>query len=392
MAGVITVRFYGGLKQFGSSFELAAQTPAEAIYALTSQIDGLRKYIEAGVFKVRMGNTTVSRDEAETTLARGFEGTLHITPIAKGSKGGFLMTVIGVVLIAVAYVYGGPAGGQAMTAFWSGVMAMGVSLVLSGISQMLTKPPKLMEAAGASKNTTFSNLGNTVGQGKPIPVAYGICYAGSKVVSMGVETRKLTNEQIKELEKQANSSGNPNSNNLNQDDSDRKRSKRLGGLVAPIISALAEKSVNNKVKQLALDDPSLSESERQNRVKKSLGIPVNGSPESRGWEFEVVKTPIQGVAATAPNGERYNTDFNHPSVAAQNYKAEFKVDVDYQIRLKAAESGELRRKLNSLETEIAGITKRLEGEVPSDERHKLTYVRLPSLRQEVDKLKEILGA
>jgi conserved hypothetical protein len=35
------------------------------------------------------------------------------------------------------------------------------------------------------------------------------------------------------------------------------------------------------------------------------------------------KTFVQGVAATAPNGQKYRTDFSDDSVRARNYKAAF---------------------------------------------------------------------
>lgn len=389
---MITVRFYGGLKQFGDRYELAANSPAEALYALTSQIAGLHKYIEAGVFKVRMGKKAVSQDDAEDELRQGFEGTLHITPVARGSgnKGsGGIMAIIGIILIVVASFYGGPAAGAAASQFWSGVMALGVSLVLNGIVTMLSKPPKPMEASGTSKNTAFSNLSNTVGQGKPVPVAYGLCYTGSKVVSMGVETRKLTNEQVKESAK-AGKESDPKSNTLIPSEETRRRFKSTQGLLARQVISSADKSLKDKADRLALDDPGLSEEERQNRVKESLDIPANAQADSRGWEFEVVKVPAEGVAAIAPNGVPYNTDFSHPSVAAQNYKSEPRVDVDQQLRLKAVESSELRRKLADAESEKSEAGKKLQGQLSDDERRNLEK-RLEVLDTEVIRLRKVLG-
>lgn len=387
---MITVRFYGGLKQFGDRYELAANSPAEAIYALTSQIAGLRKYIEAGVFKVRIGKRAVSQDDAESELRQGFEGTLHITPVARGSGkgGGLLMTIIGIVLIAVAYIYGGPAAGSAMGQMWSGVMALGVSLVLNGITMMLSKPPKPMEASGTSKNTAFSNLNNTVGQGKPIPVAYGLCYTGSKVVSMGVETRKLSNEQVSASAKSSKESD-PKSNTLVPSEEIRRRFKSTQGLLAQKVIQSADKSLKDKADRLALDEPGLSESERQNRVRESLDIPANARADSRGWEFDVVKVPVGGVAAIAPNGVPYNTDFNHPSVAAQNYKSEFRVELDRQLHLKAAELGEIRRKLADAESEQNETDKKLQGQLSDDERRNLEK-RLEVLDTEIVKLRKVL--
>lgn len=38
------------------------------------------------------------------------------------------------------------------------------------------------------------------------------------------------------------------------------------------------------------------------------------------------KTFVTGVAATAPNGQKYNTDFENDSVRAMNYEAVYTVD------------------------------------------------------------------
>lgn len=392
---MITVRFYGGLKQFGDRFELAANSPAEAIYALTSQIAGLRKYIEAGVFKVRMGSRAVAQEAAETELRQGFEGTLHITPVARGSgkSGGIIKIIVGIILLVVSYYTGGSTASAAMAMFSQAALSLGMALIVSGVSDIMAKPPQPMDASGASKNTAFSNLGNTVGQGKPVPVAYGLCYTGSKVVSMGVETRKLSNEQIKELSK-ASDEDNPKYNDLIRSEAKRKadRVRRkfiIGKRLANEVLETAEMEIAKRAEKKVLDDPSLSELQRRNLIKKSLGIPANGTPDSRGWEFEVVKTPLEGVAAIAPNGVPYNTDFNHPSVAAQNYKSEFRVDIDYQLRVKEIESGEVRRKLAAAESEQSETGKKLQGQLSDDERRNLEK-RLEVLDTEVIQLRKIL--
>ena len=120
-------------------------------------------------------------------------------------------------------------------------------MVAGGVAQMLTKQPKL-NAGGKgveeSKNSAFSNLANTAAQGRPVPLAYGLCYCGSRVVSQGVQSRRIE----------------------------------------PSSTAASSGAVLN------------------------LGLS---------------KTFVQGVAATAPNGQKYRTDFSDDSVRARNYKAAF---------------------------------------------------------------------
>ncbi|HDL3436875.1 TPA: tail assembly protein, partial [Mannheimia haemolytica] len=69
--------------------------------------------------------------------------------------------------------------------------AMGASMLLGGVSQMLTKMPKAPTMGNETEkesSTAFSNLNNLVAQGKPVPLAYGLIRTGSLVISQGVET------------------------------------------------------------------------------------------------------------------------------------------------------------------------------------------------------------
>ena len=46
----------------------------------------------------------------------------------------------------------------------------------------------------SSRNTAFSNLDNAIAQGQPVPLAYGLVYCGSRVISQGVESRRTSND------------------------------------------------------------------------------------------------------------------------------------------------------------------------------------------------------
>ena len=102
-----------------------------------------------------------------------------------GKNGGLIQTVVGAVLIVVGVMTSWAGGGA--------LVAAGIGMVAGGVAQMLTKPPKMKEYSGtdAGRNSAFSNLSNTAAQGRPMPLAYGRVYAGSRVVSQGVESRRL---------------------------------------------------------------------------------------------------------------------------------------------------------------------------------------------------------
>ena len=262
---MITVCLYGGLRDYGRRFDLHAASPAEALHALFTQIKGLREHIRNGVYQVRFNRVDHTDDTIIDAFRQPAAGVLHIVPRVTGASAG-VRVVVGAVMAAVGYFFG-----------WTGIGAvigqMGVALMMSGAAEMLTKQPKLDNNLGSTesgKNTSFSNLSNTAAQGQPVPLAYGICYAGSRVVSQGIESRRI-------------STGGGNT---------------------------AAQTGSSVVKQVAA----------------AAGIRVDGSdPLAVDLTLDMTKTYISGTAALSPNGKPYDTDFKDDSVRARNYTAKFKV-------------------------------------------------------------------
>ena len=263
---MITVCFYGDLSRFGRRFDLQAETPAEALHALFVQIGGLREHIRNGVYQVRFGG----EDQTEAGIAEAFRrpasGILHIVPRVRGAgkNGGLIQTVVGAVLIvvgAITYAAGG-----------ASLVAAGIGMVAGGVAQMLTKPPKMKESSGtdAGRNSAFSNLSNTTAQGRPMPLAYGRVYAGSRVVSQGVESRRLNG------------------------------------------AAAAEHPGGSLWRMLAKS--------RGRNPAQGGGQNQPGALPAADLTFGLTKKFITGEAATAPNGQKYNTDFADDSVRAANYE------------------------------------------------------------------------
>ena len=192
------------------------------------------------------------------------EGILHIVPRVQGAgkNGGIIQTIVGVVIAVVGAYFAQP---------WA--VQLGIGLAVGGVAQMLTKPPKFEGGKGveSSRNSGFSNLSNTAAQGQPMPLAYGRIYCGSRVVSQGIESRRL----------------------------DGGSSSEHGNSIIRMVSEVA------KAKQPAGDknDPMA--------VDLTLGMS---------------KTFVNGVAAVAPNGKKYNTDFSNDSVRAANYVAAYTVN------------------------------------------------------------------
>lgn len=260
---MITVCLYGGLRECGRRFDLQVSSPAEAVHALMVQIPALRKKLMKGFYQVRFGRRDWSEAELKSSFGETAEGILHIVPRVQGAgkNGGIIQTIVGVVIAVVGAYFAQP---------WA--VQLGIGLAVGGVAQMLTKPPKFEQGKGveSSRNSSFSNLSNTAAQGQPMPLAYGRIYCGSRVVSQGIESRRIE--------------GNGTAANGNS-------------VVRMVFDAAKIKNPNDNSDPMAVD--------------LTLGMK---------------KTFVTGVAATAPNGQKYNTDFANDSVRAMNYEAVYTVD------------------------------------------------------------------
>ncbi|HDL5153388.1 TPA: tail assembly protein [Mannheimia haemolytica] len=191
---MVKVKFYGHLRKFGTGFKLEVKDTAEAIRALCTQISGLREALRDGVYKVRIGKQYLDPSALEKGLFYCLKKgqTIHFTPVIQGAKsGGIFQAVLGVALIGAAFFLG-PVGWGVLGASSAMMMgAMGASMLLGGVAQMLTKMPNAPNIGNEKEkenSTSFSNLNNLVAQGKPVPLAYGLIRTGSLVISQGVET------------------------------------------------------------------------------------------------------------------------------------------------------------------------------------------------------------
>ncbi len=262
---MITVCLYGDLRRYGRRFSFHAATPAEALHALITQIKGLRQHIREGMYQVRWKGEDFGEDDIRAVFKQPDSGVLHIVPRAAGA-GRVAQMVVGAVLLVIAYFV-------PVTAPY--LAPAGIGLIMGGVAQMLTKQPKMDSAEGVkdSKNTSFTNLANTAAQGNPVPLAYGLCYCGSRVVSQGVESRRINTEG-------------------------KATSENSGSTVAKMVAG---------------------------KRRAAAGTDESTDPLAVDLTLGIAKTFVQGIPATAPNGQKYNTDFSDDSVRAQNYTADYMV-------------------------------------------------------------------
>lgn len=196
-----TIRLYGELaRKFGRSYRLDVKSPAEAVRALSVMVPGFRQHLtensEPG-YQVRLGETPLSADEIVNPSS--VEEVIKIIPVVYGrGDDGLGQIIVGIVLIAVAWwnpfgwgalggsgsLAAGTAGGAATTAM--GVVSIGASLVIGGVSQMLAPAPPKIEGNERPENKpsyAFDGPVNTVASGHPVSIGYGRLLVGSQVVS-----------------------------------------------------------------------------------------------------------------------------------------------------------------------------------------------------------------
>lgn len=180
------IKFYSNLKQYGDKFKMDADTAAEALNGLYSQINGLKQTIKDGHFRVRINKQDMTEDSLRFGLHSKLpdDAVIHIVPVVAGAKNSGLFSVIAgaVMVIAGAFLWWTPVGAPMVMA--------GVGLMIGGVAQMLTKMPQPDNNSGGltNKNTSFSSLDNSIAQGAPVPLCYGKMMVGSKVLSQGLET------------------------------------------------------------------------------------------------------------------------------------------------------------------------------------------------------------
>lgn len=207
----ITLRGELGAR-FGREHWLDVATPAEAVRALDANHPGFLQYVASldGVadFAVILGGDSCL-DASQGDHPLGRRG-LELVPVVRGAgdNGGVWSLVAGVVLIAVVSILTWGVGTVALSAALGGAIsagtlssalllagAIGVSLVLSGVAQMVAGTPKTSITASERAQDSeklasyqFSGPVNTAGQGNPVPVVYGELIVGSQVISMGIQT------------------------------------------------------------------------------------------------------------------------------------------------------------------------------------------------------------
>ena len=206
------VKVYGRLARFlgERTFEAEVKTPIDTFKFLLANFPHLERHMMEQTYQVKIGKTDIDEDNLLDPLG---QQEIKIVPVVVGAGGifkGIGKVLTGVAIVAAVGLTGGFGTGVAFSGlgFSAGVGAglgaslaaaagnFGIYLALSGAAEMLTpvpKPPGVSDDPQA-KNFSFSGVQNTSRAGTALPIIYGEIFAGSLVVSAGIDTVQIKGE------------------------------------------------------------------------------------------------------------------------------------------------------------------------------------------------------
>ena len=203
------VYLYGAAgRAFGRHFRLDIASPAEAVRALLTLRPGLRRLIREGLWRVIVGPPRLRHAIGEQHLfMNAGSQPIHLVPATRPRGGGtgksVGMIVVGVVLIGAAIIATGGMAAAFATPLIAGtglsygsVILLGASMILGGISALLTQAPQsdaATDRASADDRPSFlfNGVTNNGQQGGPVPLVFGTHLTGSVVVGAGLNAEDI---------------------------------------------------------------------------------------------------------------------------------------------------------------------------------------------------------
>jgi predicted phage tail protein len=189
------IKLYGKLAKFIGHRVLEADvaTAAEAVRFLLANWPELEAHMSDQHYRVSIGTYDLELEELHHPAG---QAPISFVPVVAGA-GAVGRILAGIAIIAFAIVTAGAGliaglglGFGASTAISIGLV--GLSLVVGGISQLLTPTPKIAQGADNQddprKSYSFSGIQNTSRAGTPVPIVYGETVVGSVVISAGIDT------------------------------------------------------------------------------------------------------------------------------------------------------------------------------------------------------------
>jgi predicted phage tail protein len=197
------VKLYGELAKFvgQKEFEVKVETVGKAVSFLVHNFPGIESYMSPKYYQVKVGNYDIDTDEIDYPIGKE---DIHFIPVISGAGRGLGKVLLGAALIAGAFLLpvvvpyaplslgmGGFTGGTLLASTLGNI---GIALVLTGVSEMLTplpKPQDFNSEEDPKLSFNFSGVQNTSRAGTPVPIVYGEIITGSVVISAAIDTNQV---------------------------------------------------------------------------------------------------------------------------------------------------------------------------------------------------------
>ena len=201
------IKFYGPLKDFLGYEELEAHVNSvgQTMRFLITNFPELEKHMADNTYKVLINQDQIDETQINDPIG---QSTVHIVPVVTGAGGNFGRILTGAALIGASFLFPGAGmfgtyglGGAAavkggiLTGIGTLTSAIGASMVIGGVSDMLFPKPKMPEFSSPNDpriSFGFSGTQNTSRAGTPVPLVYGEIFTGSVVISAGVDTHQVS--------------------------------------------------------------------------------------------------------------------------------------------------------------------------------------------------------
>ena len=175
-----TVHLVGDIgDKFGHAWSMNVANYSELIRLIDCQTEGFKQYLinaeENGIGFVFQRAGEYINEEKELLLNLNDEDII-LTAVPLGSKGGFMASglgkiILGIILVVIGWAVMEIPGASAMVMSLGGqIMAMGGMMILQGITQLLAPTS---ESDKKEEGWLMSGSANTVSQGQPVPLCYG---------------------------------------------------------------------------------------------------------------------------------------------------------------------------------------------------------------------------
>ena len=196
------IKLYGELANFvgHKEFEVEVFSVGSAVSFLINNFPQLESYMNPKYYQVKVGNYAIDETEIHHPIGKQ---DIHFVPAITGAGGSFGKILLGAGLIGLSFLSFGTSAGLGVAfakgfakvgLLQKGLFAIGASLVLSGVSDLLFPLPKdngFDSEEDPKLSFSFSGLQNTSRAGTPIPIVYGEIMTGSVVISAAIDTNQV---------------------------------------------------------------------------------------------------------------------------------------------------------------------------------------------------------